>query len=227
MVDARNVSIRFRLLRLANSINTPNPLRIGDEGGYSAAGARDIGRLREVESLPHPGSTELGSSVGLDPQTRCVRSIFPDDAPRYGRQTLGIGSAKSAGRQGHLEAALAFSAFSLRFDGRRVLIVPWSRVRVLAGPPSPIGIMALCPREPGTRVPWCEPLGGDPARCRQLHFADYPGRDPRAGVGASDGERTPLFAPLGNPPASAHGSGPGALCPATWGRRDVRSKLPT
>ena len=53
------------------------------------------------------------------------------------------------------------------FDGSRVLIIPWSQVRVLAGPPSPIGIIGLWRREQGIRVPWCEPLEGRATRSLQ------------------------------------------------------------
>jgi hypothetical protein len=40
------------------------------------------------------------------------------------------------------------------------LIIPWSQVRVLAGPPSPMEIIDLWRREQGIRVPWSASIGG-------------------------------------------------------------------
>ena len=40
------------------------------------------------------------------------------------------------------------------------LIIPWSQVRVLAGPPSPMEIIELWHWDQGIRVPWSESIGG-------------------------------------------------------------------
>ena len=74
--------------------------------------------------------------------------------------TFGISSVETVGRVGHRKSVSASSAFWLGFDEIRLLIIPWSQVRVLAGPPSPLEIIALWPREQGIRVPWSVPLAG-------------------------------------------------------------------
>ena len=45
-------------------------------------------------------------------------------------------------------------------DRRMGLIIPWSQVRVLAGPPSPMEIIDLWHWDQGIRVPWSESIGG-------------------------------------------------------------------
>ena len=57
-----------------------------------------------------------------------------------------------------------------RSDRRMGLIIPWSQVRVLAGPPSPIEFMSLWRRERGIGVPWCIRWRGRAARVgREVH----------------------------------------------------------
>ena len=75
------------------------------------------------------------------------RSTFPRATPPDFGRAFGISSVgTTAGRDtGKAFRLLRLSA--LGFDGIRLLIIPWSQVRVLAGPPSPLEFIALCRRE--------------------------------------------------------------------------------
>ena len=110
------------------------------------------------------------------------------------------GSARAVGRERHRKSVSASSTFWLRFDEIRLLIIPWSQVRVLAGPPSPLEFINLWRREQGIRVPWCEPLGGHSARWTP---GGRVGTDTPLAAGAYPtrrGSGLPLTTPLGAPP---------------------------
>ena len=112
---------------------------------------------------PPPHDANLGSSARFGQfgrATRCARSTFQHNTlPDFGR-AFGISSVGTAAREGHRKTVQYSSTFRSKNDGIRLLIIPWSQVRVLAGPPSPLEIIGLWPRERGTRIPWCEPLAG-------------------------------------------------------------------
>ena len=82
------------------------------------------------------------------------------------------------------------SPCSPRSDRRMGLIIPWSQVRVLAGPPSPIEIIILWRREQGIRVPWSIPLAGVSGSLDS---------------GWASGSRTPLSRPVRTPLAPVPG----------------------
>ena len=59
---------------------------------------------REVAPLPHPNTTDLGSSARLGRfgcATRCARSIFHRGMPPDFGLTFGISSVETVGREGH------------------------------------------------------------------------------------------------------------------------------
>jgi len=88
--------------------------------------------------------------------------------------TFGISSVGTVGREGHRKSVQASSAFWLGFHEIRLLIIPWSQVRVLAGPPSPLENIALWRRERGIGIPWSGSIGGRSgalgARGEKAHF---------------------------------------------------------
>jgi hypothetical protein len=66
-----------------------------------------------------------------------------------------IGSLRVDNQRCHQKIRYASSAFRCNNRGCVFLIIPWSQVRVLAGPPLPIKIIVLCRWDQGIIVPWC------------------------------------------------------------------------
>jgi hypothetical protein len=98
---AWNVWFLFRCLTIFQFHQYTHALRIAGECRGSAAGARNIGLVRKVDSLPHPNTTDLDSPVPvLSVWTRnsMERNNFREDMnPDFGR-AFGIGSAEYVGR---------------------------------------------------------------------------------------------------------------------------------
>ena len=162
----------FRTLRIClSSHKTRSP---------SVAGERDLGPVspvrssvclavrwhprlqRELAPLPHPNHCAAGQCssawVGrFGPATRCARSIFHRDMPLDFCLAFGISSAGAVRREGHRKSCCASSAFFHHLNVTVLLIIPWSQVRVLAGPPSIMQIIGLWHRDQGIRVPWSKP----------------------------------------------------------------------
>jgi hypothetical protein len=152
---------RFRSLRICLFSHQTLSPRVAVE--------QDLGPVSPVRfpdfqvASPHPHAAGQRSSVRFGrfgPATRCARSTFQGGTTPDVGMAFGISSAESAGREGHRKDVQNSSTYLADFNEMRVLIISWSQVRVLAGPPSPIEFTNLCRRERGIGVPWCNPLAG-------------------------------------------------------------------
>ena len=122
-------------------------------GALRKASGDDGPTLHEVAPSPTPPQPTLADrpgSVGSDRATRCAGSAFPRRQASELRPTV----RDRFGRDSQLErdTEKAFNVLRLpeTLDNEmRVLIIPWSQVRVLAGPPSPIGIIERYGTESG------------------------------------------------------------------------------
>lgn len=85
------------------------------------------------------------------------------------RKGLGPSSVAVGQQTGRQKSVQASSTFCSKSYVAVFLIIPWSQVRVLAGPPSPIEIIHLWPRERGTRVPWCIHWRASTGRVVRVH----------------------------------------------------------
>ena len=85
-----------------------------------------------------------------------------------------FGKGSALARSGSVSRRADRKAFRLlrlscsRFNEIVFLIIPWSQVRVLAGPPSPSEIIALMAFGPGDRSPLVHPMAG-----RRTQGVDY------------------------------------------------------
>jgi hypothetical protein len=110
--------------------------------GFQRSTARDgIVRLSLNRPKPTPAVRPRFGRFGR--ATRWPRSTFPRDMlPHFGRMFV-ISSVRAIRRGRHRKSVQASSASRRRANETRVLIIPWSQVRVLAGPPSSIEFIAL------------------------------------------------------------------------------------
>jgi hypothetical protein len=116
------------------------------EHGQVSSFPAQHGPRRDRSSLPQSTEADPGSSAPV----RSVRTHNPMCPINFSanripevRPSVGIGSVRAIGRERHRKSVQASSASRRRAKETRVLIVPWSQVRVLEGPPSPLEIIAL------------------------------------------------------------------------------------
>jgi len=83
-----------------------------------------------------------GSDFGFHNPSRFFD--LPSSRSESRRRKFGMGSVSVGDRSGHRKKGCASSAFRRENSQLVFLIIPWSQVRVLAGPPSSIKFMSLC-----------------------------------------------------------------------------------
>jgi hypothetical protein len=94
-----------------------------------------------------------GSDFGFHKPSRFFDlTVTRSESPTTG---FGIGSVSVVRWRGARKSRYISSAFYSNNKGSVGLIIPWSQVRVLAGPPLPIKIIVLCRWDQGIIVPWC------------------------------------------------------------------------
>jgi hypothetical protein len=103
--------------------------------------AHDIPDIQAPEISDSEVRFGRGSDFGFKKPSRFFG--LPSSRSESTTTRFGMGSVSAVRQKGHRKRR--YDSSTLRGNGKEsvVLIIPWSQVRVLAGPPSPIKIMVL------------------------------------------------------------------------------------